>query len=157
MTFCKKSGMGGRPTIPDFLAFQIQISRFPDFLPSYSSTIDADSQARGGRGGRSEGVSNHRNNILIEVVELYLPQGLEAWRAVALLRIRESLWRQFFVGGRIFGTTGTGSSATAHRSRQVCPVSIPTVYSGALRLSVAFSMKPLGHFGCGVSGVRSLL
>ena len=91
MTFCKKSGTGGRPTIPDFLAFQIQISRFPDFLPSYSSAMDADSQARVGHGGRSGGIPNYRNDILIEVVELYLPRGLEAWREVTLAYQRESM------------------------------------------------------------------
>jgi hypothetical protein len=53
--------------------------------------MDANSQARGGCGGRSGGVPNYRNNILIEVVELYLPQGLEAWRAVALAYQRESM------------------------------------------------------------------
>ena len=53
--------------------------------------MDANSQARGGCGGRSGGVSNYRNNILIEVVKLYLPQGLEAWRAVALAYQRESM------------------------------------------------------------------
>jgi len=35
LTFCKKIGTVGRPTVPDFLAFQIQISRFPDFLPDF--------------------------------------------------------------------------------------------------------------------------
>jgi hypothetical protein len=35
--------------------------------------MDADSQARGGRGGRSGGVPNYKNDILIKVVELYLP------------------------------------------------------------------------------------
>jgi hypothetical protein len=53
--------------------------------------MDAENQARGGRGGRSGGVPNYRNDILIEVVELYLPQGLEAWRAVALVYQRESM------------------------------------------------------------------
>jgi hypothetical protein len=53
--------------------------------------MDADSQARRGHGGRSGGVPNYRNNILIEVVELYLPQGLKAWRAVALAYQRKSM------------------------------------------------------------------
>ena len=53
--------------------------------------MDADSQARGGRGGRSGGVPNYRNDILIEVVDLYLPEGLEEWRAVALSYQRESM------------------------------------------------------------------
>jgi hypothetical protein len=53
--------------------------------------MDADSQARGGRGGRSGGVPNYRNDILIEVVKLYLPQGLETWRAVALAYQIESV------------------------------------------------------------------
>ena len=51
--------------------------------------MDADSQARGGRGGRSGGVPNYRNDILIYVVEEYLPQGLEGWRGVALAYQRE--------------------------------------------------------------------
>jgi hypothetical protein len=53
--------------------------------------MDTDSQSRGGRGGRSGGVPNYRNDILIKIVELYLPQGLEAWRAVALAYQRESM------------------------------------------------------------------
>jgi len=91
LTCCKNSGTVGRPTIPNLLAFQIQISRFPDFFPSYSSAMDADSQARGGRGRRSGGVPNYRNEIIIEVVEQYLPQGLETWRTVALAYQRESM------------------------------------------------------------------
>ena len=51
--------------------------------------MDADSQARGGRGGRSGGVPNYRNDTLIYVVEEYLPQGLEGWRGVALAYQRE--------------------------------------------------------------------
>jgi hypothetical protein len=89
--FLQKIWNGWRPAIPDFLAFQIQISKFPDFFPSYSSAMDADCQAIGGRGGRSGGVPNYKNDILIEVVELYLPQGLEAWRVVALAYQRESM------------------------------------------------------------------
>jgi hypothetical protein len=54
--------------------------------------MDANSQARGGCGGRSGGVPNYRNDILINVVKLYLPQGLEAWREVTLAYQRES-WR----------------------------------------------------------------
>ena len=53
--------------------------------------MDADSQAKGGRGGRSGGVPNNRNNILIDFVEKYLPQGLEGWRGVALAYQRESM------------------------------------------------------------------
>ena len=53
--------------------------------------MDADSQARGGRVGRSGGVPNYKNDILIDVVELYLPRGLEAWREVALAYQRESM------------------------------------------------------------------
>ncbi len=58
---------------------------------SNSSTMDADSQARVGRVGRSGGVPNYRNDILIYVVEEYLPQGLEAWRGVALVYQQESM------------------------------------------------------------------
>jgi hypothetical protein len=53
--------------------------------------MDTDSQIGGGRGGRSGGVPNYKNDILIKIVELYLPQGLEAWRAVALAYQRESM------------------------------------------------------------------
>ena len=54
--------------------------------------MDANSQTRGGRAaGRPIGAPNYNNNILIEVVERYLPQGLEAWRAVALAYQRESM------------------------------------------------------------------
>ncbi len=56
---------------------------------SYSSTMDANSQARVGRVGRSGGVPNYRNDILINVVEEYLPQGLEAWRGVAMAKPEE--------------------------------------------------------------------
>ena len=53
--------------------------------------MDDNSQARGGRFGRSGGVPNYRNNIIIGIVEVYLPQGLEAWREVALVYQRESM------------------------------------------------------------------
>ena len=53
--------------------------------------MDADSQAKGGHGRRSGGVLNYRNDILINVVEEYLPQGLEGWRGVALANQRESM------------------------------------------------------------------
>jgi hypothetical protein len=52
--------------------------------------MDTDSQARGGRAGRPVGAPNYKNDILIEIVERYLPQGLEAWREVALQYQRES-------------------------------------------------------------------
>ena len=51
--------------------------------------MDSDSQARGGRAGRSGGVPNYRNDILINVVEEYLPQGLEAWRGDAMAKPEE--------------------------------------------------------------------
>ena len=46
--------------------------------------MDTDSQIRGGRSGRPVGAPNYKNDILIEIVERYLPQGLEAWNAVAV-------------------------------------------------------------------------
>ena len=52
--------------------------------------MDTDSQARGGRAGRPVGAPNYKNDILIEIVERYLPQGLEAWNMVALQYQRES-------------------------------------------------------------------
>lgn len=45
--------------------------------------MDTSSQTRGGRSGRPLGAPNYKNDILIEIVERYLPQGLEAWNAVA--------------------------------------------------------------------------
>jgi len=54
--------------------------------------MDTYGQARGGRAGRSGGVPNYRNDILINVVEEYLPQGLEAWRGAAMANQRRS-WR----------------------------------------------------------------
>jgi hypothetical protein len=51
--------------------------------------MDADCQARVGRVGRSVGVPNYKNDILINVVEEYLPQGLEAWRGVAMTKPEE--------------------------------------------------------------------
>ena len=56
---------------------------------SYSSTMDADGQARVGRVGRSVGVPNYRNDILINVVEEYFPQGLKAWRGAAIAKSEE--------------------------------------------------------------------
>ncbi len=53
--------------------------------------MDADSQAKGVRGGRSGGVPNYRNDILINGIEEYLPQGLEGWRGAALAYQRESM------------------------------------------------------------------
>ena len=45
----------------------------------------ADSESQGGCDGRIGGVPNHKNDILIDIIERMLPQGLEAWREVALL------------------------------------------------------------------------
>jgi hypothetical protein len=53
--------------------------------------MDTDNQTRGGRAGRSVGAPNYRNDILIGIVELYLPQDLEAWREVAVAYQRESM------------------------------------------------------------------
>ncbi len=53
--------------------------------------MDNDSQAQGGHVGRAGGSPNYRNNILINIVEQYLPLGLEAWREVALVYQRESM------------------------------------------------------------------
>jgi len=51
--------------------------------------MDADGQARVCHVGCSVGVPNYRNDILINVVEEYLPQGLEAWRGVAMAKPEE--------------------------------------------------------------------
>jgi len=98
----------GRPTdlnifrdifIPEYFSYNStasgqQNTNFALILaPStYSCAMDANSQTRGGRAaGQPIGAPNYNNNILIEVVERYLPQGLEAWRAVALAYQRESM------------------------------------------------------------------
>ena len=52
--------------------------------------MDSESQAQGGRLGRSGGVPNYKNDILIDIIETKLPQGLEAWREVAVVYMRES-------------------------------------------------------------------
>ncbi len=69
-----------------FFLFQIWIR----FFPSHSRTMDANSEARRGRGGCVGGVPNYRNEILIEIIKRHLPQGLEAWREVALAYQRET-------------------------------------------------------------------
>ncbi len=51
--------------------------------------MDTNSQTRGGRAGQPIGAPNYRNDILIKVVKLYPPQGLEAWRVVALAYQRD--------------------------------------------------------------------
>ncbi len=57
----------------------------------WTLTMDSKSQAQGGRGGRSGGVPNYKNDILIDIVERHLTRGLEAWREVAVVYQRESL------------------------------------------------------------------
>ena len=52
--------------------------------------MDNESQAQLARGGRPSGVRNYQNNVLIDIVERLLPQGLEGWREVALEYQRES-------------------------------------------------------------------
>ena len=99
------------------------------FIPEYFSN----NQTRGGRAGQPIGAPNYRNDILIGIVKLYLPQGLEAWREVAVAYQRESMEATLCRGGT-FGTTGTGS-ATACRSRKVSPVSYPTVSFVERRIS----------------------
>jgi hypothetical protein len=51
--------------------------------------MDADNQSRGVR-GRPPGACNYKNDMLISIVKEHLPQGLEAWREVALAYQRES-------------------------------------------------------------------
>ncbi len=53
--------------------------------------MNANSQAQGGCVGHAGGVPNYQNDILISIVEQFLPQGLEAWREVALAYQRESM------------------------------------------------------------------
>ena len=78
--------MAGQP-FQIFLACQILDPDFQiscrEFRPLY------DGQARVGRVGRSGGVPYYRNDILINVVKEYLPQGLEAWREAAMAKPEE--------------------------------------------------------------------
>ncbi len=53
--------------------------------------MDNNSQAQGGHVGGAGGIPNYQNNILIHIVEQYLPLGLEAWREVTLVYQRESM------------------------------------------------------------------
>jgi hypothetical protein len=53
--------------------------------------MDNNSQAQGGRVGRAGGIPNYRNDILIHIVEQYLPLGLKALREVPLVYQRESM------------------------------------------------------------------
>jgi hypothetical protein len=53
--------------------------------------MDNNSQAQGGCVGPAGGSPNYPNNILIHIVEQYLPLGLEAKREVALVYQRESM------------------------------------------------------------------
>ena len=52
--------------------------------------MDSESQGRAGPKGRVAGIPNYKNDILIDIVERLLPQGLEAWREVAAVYQRES-------------------------------------------------------------------
>jgi hypothetical protein len=49
----------------------------------YCYATDANNQSQGVR-GRPPGACNYKNNILISIVKEHPPQGLEAWREVAL-------------------------------------------------------------------------
>jgi hypothetical protein len=51
--------------------------------------MDADNQSRGVC-GPPPGACNYKNDIIISIVKEHLPQGLEAWRGVALAYQRES-------------------------------------------------------------------
>ena len=53
--------------------------------------MDTDNQTRGGCAGHTVGAPNYQNGILIGIVKLYLPQGLEAWREVDVAHQRESM------------------------------------------------------------------
>jgi hypothetical protein len=70
---------------PIYIFHPVQI-----WIQIWTSTMDSKSQARGGRGGRSGGVPNYKNDVLINIVEMHLPHGLEAWREVAEVYQRES-------------------------------------------------------------------
>jgi hypothetical protein len=53
--------------------------------------MDNNSQAQGGCVGHTGGIPNYQNDILIHIVEQYLPLGLEAWMEVTLVYKRESM------------------------------------------------------------------
>ena len=118
--------------------------------------MDTNSQTRGGRAGRPIGAPNYQNDILIEVVELYLPQGLEAWRAVALAYQRdfmEALLRR-------------GEDLRDNWNKKLCnrmqkPTGKPGVNTDRIFRCIEIERRiqddaATGHFGCGVGGVRSL-
>ncbi len=52
--------------------------------------MNADNQAQGGCVGCAGGIPKYKNNIIINIVERLLPQGLEAWRQVTAEYQRES-------------------------------------------------------------------
>ena len=141
MTFCcEKSGTVGRPTIPDFLAFQILD---PDFQISIHLILAPWMPI-----AKPEDVVADALGAFPTTETTSSSMSSRAWRLGGrlLLQIRESLWKQFFVRGRTFKTIGIGSSATTCRGRLVSPVSYPTVSTGAWRLSVAFRIKPMRPF-----------
>ena len=104
--------------------------------------MDADSEARGGRGGRVGGVPNYRNEILIEIVERHLPQGLEAWREVA---------RQYQIETHEL-TLRRGEDLRDNWNKKLCnrmqkmTGKLQNVSFDALRLSVAYRMRPTRQF-----------
>jgi len=100
LTFRPESGLAGRPASPDldpgpdiFSCFVQIFYVFPCIVeykrkpPPISigiyRTMDADSKNRQQRTGSTAGVPNYRNDLLIDIIEENLPEGLEAWRMVA--------------------------------------------------------------------------
>ena len=73
--------------------------------------MDTDSQTRGGHAGCPFGAPNYKNDILIKIVERYLPQSLEAWNAVALQYQRESNKLTLHQGEDLWESRDDGESA----------------------------------------------
>ena len=86
--------------------------------------MDADGQARVGRVGRSVGVPNYRNDILINVVEEYLPQGLEAWREVAMAKPEE------VVADALGASPTTKTTSSSRLSSCISPQKKPKMFAG---------------------------
>ena len=104
LTFRPESGLAGWPASPDldpgpdifscfvqiFYVFPciVEYKRKPPHLKRVIDcihcTMDADSKNHVQCSGRTADVPNTQNNLLIDIIEEHLPQGLEAWRTVAV-------------------------------------------------------------------------
>ena len=70
----------GRPT-QTYLDPQSKVLNiFSELDLSNPPTIDNESQAQAARGGCPPGAVNYQSNLLVDIIERLLPQGLEGWR-----------------------------------------------------------------------------